>query len=81
MVYNGKPTRDWLSREDAASPTAVGRYGQMDRRTNLLENLLSHMDTDMIWRMMLMLGKLWFEGVALENRKEYSEAGMPSWRK
>eukprot|EP00980_Cylindrotheca_fusiformis_P001123 scaffold313_cov73-Cylindrotheca_fusiformis.AAC.1 len=22
MVYNGKPTRDWLSREDAASPTA-----------------------------------------------------------
>eukprot|EP00980_Cylindrotheca_fusiformis_P024479 scaffold11945_cov60-Cylindrotheca_fusiformis.AAC.2 len=32
----------------------------------------------MIWRMMLMLGKLWFEGVALEDRKEYSEAGMPS---
>ena len=22
MVYNGKPTRDWLSREDSASPTA-----------------------------------------------------------
>eukprot|EP00980_Cylindrotheca_fusiformis_P020847 scaffold7835_cov53-Cylindrotheca_fusiformis.AAC.2 len=22
MVYNGKPTRDWLSREDVASPTA-----------------------------------------------------------
>eukprot|EP00980_Cylindrotheca_fusiformis_P005286 scaffold1135_cov105-Cylindrotheca_fusiformis.AAC.2 len=34
----------------------------------------------MIWRMMLMLEKLWFEGVALESRKEYSEAGMPSWR-
>jgi hypothetical protein len=23
MVYNGKPTREWLSREDSASPTAV----------------------------------------------------------
>ena len=23
MVYNGKPTREWLSREDAASPTAL----------------------------------------------------------
>jgi hypothetical protein len=23
MVYNGKPTREWLSREDAASPTAT----------------------------------------------------------
>jgi len=23
MVYNGKPTREWLSREDAASPTAA----------------------------------------------------------
>ena len=22
LVYNGKPTREWLSREDAASPTA-----------------------------------------------------------
>ena len=22
MVYNGKPTREWLSREDSASPTA-----------------------------------------------------------
>ena len=22
LVYNGKPTRDWLSREDSASPTA-----------------------------------------------------------
>jgi len=22
LVYNGKPTRDWLSREDASSPTA-----------------------------------------------------------
>ena len=21
MVYNGKPTRDWVSREEAASPT------------------------------------------------------------
>ena len=23
MVYNGKPTRDWLTREDSASPTAA----------------------------------------------------------
>jgi hypothetical protein len=23
MVYNGKPTREWLSREDSASPTAA----------------------------------------------------------
>jgi len=23
MVYNGKPTREWLSREDAASPTVA----------------------------------------------------------
>jgi hypothetical protein len=23
MVYNGKPTREWLSREDLASPTAA----------------------------------------------------------
>ena len=23
IVYNGKPTREWLSREDSASPTAV----------------------------------------------------------
>jgi hypothetical protein len=23
MVYNGKPTREWLSREDASSPTAA----------------------------------------------------------
>jgi hypothetical protein len=23
MVYNGKPTREWLSQEDAASPTAA----------------------------------------------------------
>jgi hypothetical protein len=23
MVYNGKPTREWLSRKDAASPTAA----------------------------------------------------------
>jgi hypothetical protein len=23
MVYNGKPTRKWLSREDASSPTAA----------------------------------------------------------
>ena len=23
MVYNGKPTREWLSREDCASPTAA----------------------------------------------------------
>ena len=23
MVYNGKPTRGWLSREDSASPTAL----------------------------------------------------------
>ena len=22
MVFNGKPTREWLSREDASSPTA-----------------------------------------------------------
>ena len=22
MVYNGKPTREWLSKDDAASPTA-----------------------------------------------------------
>ena len=22
MVYNGKPTREWLSEEDSASPTA-----------------------------------------------------------
>eukprot|EP00980_Cylindrotheca_fusiformis_P002772 scaffold659_cov71-Cylindrotheca_fusiformis.AAC.1 len=31
---------------DACAKECVGRYGQMDRRTNLLENLLSHMDTD-----------------------------------
>ena len=23
MVYNGKPTREWLTREDSASPTAA----------------------------------------------------------
>jgi hypothetical protein len=23
MVYNGKPTREWLSREDSSSPTAA----------------------------------------------------------
>jgi hypothetical protein len=23
MVYNGKPTREWLSRDDSASPTAA----------------------------------------------------------
>jgi hypothetical protein len=23
MVYNGKPTREWLSREESASPTAA----------------------------------------------------------
>ena len=23
MVYNGKPTREWLSREDSASPTTA----------------------------------------------------------
>jgi hypothetical protein len=23
MAYNGKPTREWLSREDSASPTAA----------------------------------------------------------
>ena len=23
MVYNGKPTREWLSREDSTSPTAM----------------------------------------------------------
>ncbi|MGC8532999.1 MAG: hypothetical protein ACP5M1_13275, partial [Acidiphilium sp.] len=23
MFYNGKPTREWLSREDAASPTVA----------------------------------------------------------
>ena len=23
MVYNGKPTREWLTREDVASPTAA----------------------------------------------------------
>ncbi len=23
MVYNGKPTREWLSREDSLSPTAA----------------------------------------------------------
>ena len=22
MVYNGKPTREWMSKEDSASPTA-----------------------------------------------------------
>jgi hypothetical protein len=23
MVYNGKPTREWMSREDSTSPTAA----------------------------------------------------------
>ena len=43
MVYNGKPTREWLSREDSASPAAALESIMLTAMINLIKecNIMS----------------------------------------